>query len=564
MAFFLSNEYTQLELFAKSTQNAVGRVRLTGLEGEEIQEAGTENFRWLKYRLKKGGRYDLETEGCSISLAYLSGNQAAFEDGIVFLEQKEGEWQQVGKKELAGFNDRPFREQYHFTPFKNWMNDPNGLCWYKGYYHMFYQYNPHSQIWHNMYWGHAVSRDLIHWRHLPVVLEPQKEILEDKEKKGGAFSGSAWAEEEKVVFYLTRHLSRWDNGCVKRQYQVMMESSDMLHFTEEKIVIDGPPNPDISHNFRDPKLFTDPVTKEICMVLGSCEKGVPAVLLYRSRDMVNWKYQGSLLLERAPGILTFECPDAFFLDGYFVVLGAWMEHTDEQGRYQMTRCYVGRLEEGTMVVEKESWFDFGSNCYAVQSFEKDGKRIAVGWISDFYQECASAGDGPKGSMSIPRILSVKNGSLHMEPIPQIYNQMRECLGKAWEDNLSIEIPQGGNSYYAKIVLKEHSSAIFRLLLAKGEGSRLWLLSDGKSVRIFTEGTKTEEISFSAEVKVREIEIFMDRRVAEVYVNQGQAAGTKIFCCDRTDTIFQTDFEDTEEVKSVEVYKMESVWAIKEH
>lgn len=152
----------------------------------------------------------------------------------------------------------------------------------------------------------------------------------------------------------------------------------------------------------------------------------------------------------------------------------------------------------------------------------------------------------------------------MEPIPQIYNQMRECLGKAWEDNLSIEIPQGGNSYYAKIVLKEHSSAIFRLLLAKGEGSRLWLLSDGKSVRIFTEGTKTEEISFSAEVKVREIEIFMDRRVAEVYVNQGQAAGTKIFCCDRTDTIFQTDFEDTEEVKSVEVYKMESVWAIKEH
>ena len=239
-----------------------------------------------------------------------------------------------------------------------------------------------------------------------------------------------------------------------------------------------------------------------------------------------------------------------------------MKHRDCNGRYQMTRYYTGRLEKDRMVVQQEGWFDFGSNFYAVQTFEKDGKRIAVGWISDFYNEYEPVEDGPVGSIAIPRLLSIKKGMLNIEPVPQIYTQKRECLGKETEANLSIHIPGGGNSYYAKVVLKEQGSLKFRILLAKGKDSRLWLLSDGFSVRIFTEGTKTEDIGFSVEIRPWEIEIFMDRRVVEVFVNQGQTAGTKIFCCDRTDTIFQTDFEEVNEVKSVEVYKMESVWAIK--
>ena len=83
------------------------------------------------------------------------------------------------------------RPAFHITPYVGWMNDPNGLCWYQGYYHMYYQYNPHGQEWNNMYWGHAVSPDLVHWTHLPIVLEPQKEVLEQADMlKGGAFSGS--------------------------------------------------------------------------------------------------------------------------------------------------------------------------------------------------------------------------------------------------------------------------------------------------------------------------------------------------------------------------------------
>lgn len=573
MAHIRSGEYNQLEIFARNVQHAAGVVRLgrekgqreedkkEGKGSEVVKEASEESFCWMKFSLERNTTYDLTSEQCVISLAYLSGNEKAFEDGVLFLEQEGEEWKPVGKARLKEFNDTPLREQFHFTPFKNWINDPNGLCWYQGYYHLFYQYNPHGQVWHNMYWGHAVSKDMVHWRHLPVVLEPQKEILEDRRKKGGAFSGSALVLQDKVIFYLTRHLSRWDDNSPKKQYQVMMETRDMIHFTEERTVIEGPPSPDISNDFRDPKLFWDSSSEEYCMVLGSCVKEVPAMLLYRSRNLTDWRYCGPLLLEYSPGILTFECPDVFFLDGCLVAMGAWMEHRDSFGRFQMTRYYTGRLKGDRMEVENQGWVDFGSNYYALQSFEKDGKRIAFGWISDFYHEYTPAQNGPKGSMAIPRILSVKNGMLYMEPVPQIYQQKRECLGRAEQENLSVHSFNGGNSYYAKVVLKEGGAAKFRILLAENRDSRLWLLSDGQSVRIFTQGTKTENINFSAKVKAREIEIFMDRRVAEVFVNQGQAAGTKIFCCDRTDTIFRTDFEDTREVESVALYRMESVWAI---
>lgn len=83
--------------------------------------------------------------------------------GIRFLDPDSGDEMELGK-----WYDTSVREQYHFNPFMNWVNDPNGLCWFKGYYHLFYQSNPFGQEWNDMYWGHAVSRDLIHWTHMPM------------------------------------------------------------------------------------------------------------------------------------------------------------------------------------------------------------------------------------------------------------------------------------------------------------------------------------------------------------------------------------------------------------
>ena len=126
------------------------------------------------------------------------------------------------------------------------MNDPNGFCFYHGYYHLFYQFHPFSEEWDNMYWGHAVSQDLIHWVHLPVCMEPQQEILNHPELVGGAFSGTALIDDEqKMRLFFTRHIGKRKEPQNMREYQVMTESWDGISWERESRIIDGPEDEEI-------------------------------------------------------------------------------------------------------------------------------------------------------------------------------------------------------------------------------------------------------------------------------------------------------------------------------
>ena len=150
-----------------------------------------------------------------------------------------------------------------------------------------------------MYWGHAASPDLVHWTHLPVVLEPQKEVLEQADiRKGGAFSGSAVVLDDETVFYLTRHLGPMEDGEETVQQQWMTRSRDMLEFEPEKLVIGEHPV-GASFDFRDPKVLK--VGDVWYMVLASAVDGQAAILLYRSEDMEHWDYVKPLVTEPEEG-----------------------------------------------------------------------------------------------------------------------------------------------------------------------------------------------------------------------------------------------------------------------
>ena len=152
-------------------------------------------YRLVQLALPEKGTYRIRHKGIGLTQMYLSGGPDLMEWGIRFLDPDSGDEMELGK-----WYDTSVREQYHFNPFMNWVNDPNGLCWFKGYYHLFYQSNPFGQEWNDMYWGHAVSRDLVHWTHMPYVLEPQPDLWRDKEHKGGAFSGSAQVMGEQMFY----------------------------------------------------------------------------------------------------------------------------------------------------------------------------------------------------------------------------------------------------------------------------------------------------------------------------------------------------------------------------
>ena len=144
-----TGKYTRLEIFAKALQ-AGGSVRVISNDGE-CQEipAGQASYKWIQIPVEKNTEYEILCEECQVSICYLSGCENILDEGVCYLEQDENG--RFIRMRESDWYDSPIRETYHFTPWKNWINDPNGLCWFQGYYHMFYQFNPHSQKWSHMY-----------------------------------------------------------------------------------------------------------------------------------------------------------------------------------------------------------------------------------------------------------------------------------------------------------------------------------------------------------------------------------------------------------------------------
>ncbi len=553
MGNIYTDEYECLELFAKSREGKNGQIIVTGPDGENANyEAGIWQYRLLRIPLKRDSLYDVLPKDCDVSICYLSETEGILDKGVQFLEWVKGVWKKT--EDLKSWYQTPGREQYHFGPYKNWLNDPNGLCWYRGYYHMYYQANPHGQEWSHMYWGHAASKDLIHWVHLPYVLEPQEEILNAKDQKGGAFSGSAVVLDDRIRFYLTRHLGPQEDSEEETvQYQTMTESADSIHFDKEVRIIEKP-DETFSFNFRDPKVIWHEGRWE--MVIGTRVHNTPSIVRYQSNDGKEWQYAGILLEEKTEGVYTIECPDFFWLDGSMVAVGAWMFYSDEQRRFQPTFYYIGTYEEGKFTLEHKGLYDFAGNFYAVQSFEHEGRRIAIGWVSDFYNEHLPEENGAYGSMAIPRELQVKDGKLYRRPIKEIYSLLGQCYCNLEKQNVSVR-HLNRNSYYAKMEFSGETD--FEILLGKKEAEEIRLVRKGQDLYLAAKGVRSHFVTCVTRIEaLKKLEVFVDHRLIEVFVNDGEEAGTKLFYQEE-DGIFEAQFETEEQAEKIEIYEMKGIW-----
>lgn len=175
--------------------------------------------------------------------------------------------------------------RYHLAPPAGWMNDPNGLSWFDGYYHAFYQHYPWQPVWGPMHWGHARSRDMVNWEHLPIALAP-----EGPEDKDGCFSGSAVVDGNKLALIYTGH--KFDGEAKEEnlyQVQCLATSTDGVHFERQGMVLDTPLG---VHHFRDPKVWQE--GKSWYMVVGARVDDVGEVQLYRSQDLQHWQFASTL------------------------------------------------------------------------------------------------------------------------------------------------------------------------------------------------------------------------------------------------------------------------------
>ena len=329
----------------------------------------------------------------------------------------------------------PLRPQYHFLPAHNWMNDPNGPIFYRGRYHMFYQYNPQAAVWGNMNWAHATSPDMIHWTHQPIALSPTP----GGPDQDGVFSGSAVLDNGKPTVIYTgvappasRADLTLDDGHHKwKETQCLAVAQDDGLRTWKKLpqpVIPAPPPGMQVTGFRDPALWREGEKWMLILGSGTREKG-GVILLYSSHDLRSWTYLHPLVEGSPSGKDTanpvesgdmWECPDFFPIGNKHVLLISTMGKV---------RWKVGTYANQRFTPEKEGVVDWGSYYAAKTMVDRDGNRILWGWIPETRPDADLIDAGWAGAMSLPRMLSLNSqGELQSEVISAV-KQLRSHSAK---------------------------------------------------------------------------------------------------------------------------------------
>src|SRR6185503_11403082 len=296
------------------------------------------------------------------------------------------------------------RPEYHFTPPQNFMNDPNGLVFFDGKYHLFYQHNPFGNVWGHMSWGHAVSRDLIHWEHLPVALH----------EEGGnmIFSGSAIVDWQN-----TSGLGNDDNPPLVAIYtgHSEVEQNQNLAYSLDRgrtwMKYEGNPILSIgARDFRDPKVFWHKGTQKWVMVTALSDQH--KVRFDSSSDLKHWTHLSDFGPSGAvDGI--WECPDLFPLTAEGQPgLGKWVLKVDALkgtgAQYFIGEFYGTRFINDT-TDDQILRVDYGNDFYAAQSWsdEPNDRRIWIGWLNNWHYANLTPTSPWRGLFSIPRELHLR-------------------------------------------------------------------------------------------------------------------------------------------------------------
>ena len=359
--------------------------------------------------------------------------------------------------EKAHFSEiqRQERPGFHLSPAIGWLNDPNGFSFYKGEYHLFYQYNPYSTRWDAMHWGHWTSKDLIHWEYHEASFAP------DEDYETGVFSGTAITDKDgsHLIMYTADYTKAPDystdlsgkNG-VRRETQCIARGDGRQYqkFEGNPVISEKElPEEFTIEDFRDPKLWIGKDGKYYAVTVARKKSdNFGAALLFSSENAVEWQYLDTIRENDGSFGGMWECPDFFFLEGHPVLSLSVMNMKNTSPLFRNGNCtvaFVGEeakiepeqesivdLIEKTMKNAKPQALDLGFDFYAPQTMEKDGRTIMVGWM----QAPEAGGNAPEnakwyGQMSFPRELFFNGDRLCQRPISEIQ--------KLYIDTVELEI-----------------------------------------------------------------------------------------------------------------------------
>ena len=436
------------------------------------------------------------------------------------------------------------RPGFHLTPRTGWMNDPNGFSWYKGRYHMFYQYHPYESKWGPMHWGHAVSGDLLHWEYLPAALAPDEIYDMD-----GCFSGSAieLSDGRQMLMYTGVSRERQKYGLHREVQTQCIAIGDGVDYEkyEHNPVLDGRdiPEGDSRTDFRDPKIWRKEDGTYCCVIGNRPADGSGQILFYTSKDGFQWEFKSILASNYNRFGKMWECPDFFKLDGRWVLITSPQDMLPEGFEYHNgngTLCLIGDFDEEAGVFKEmySQSIDYGIDFYAPQTVvTPDGRRVMIGWMQN-WDSCGirSPEEHWFGQMSLPRELSIRNGRLYQTPVREL-DRMRcnkvEYMGvtvaeNVWLDGMKgrrvdMEVtvrPGDPENLYQKFAVRFAQNERYYTSLSFRPGESI-LKIDRKfsgSRRASIHQRRSLVNTVDGELKLR---VILDRFSVEVFVNDGE-------------------------------------------
>ncbi|WP_435358005.1 glycoside hydrolase family 32 protein [Emticicia sp. SJ17W-69] len=446
-----------------------------------------------------------------------------------------------------------YRPAYHYTPDKNWVNDPNGMVYLDGEYHLFYQYNPFGDKWGHMSWGHAVSKDLKTWKELPLAIP---ETMNADSSTTMAFSGSAVVDSlnttgffEKgvkngIVAIYTSHIDKKGQGLA--QHQSLAYSSDKGRTWK---FYDKNPVLDIGlKDFRDPSVFWHE-GKWRMIVVKPLEY---TAQIYESTDLKNWK-----LLSEYGKIGDYakiwECPSLFKVSidnsdkfKWISMISSANEDTDYVGM----QYFVGEFDGKTFTPDAQTGvlrIDYGKDFYAAVPFNNlptnDKNPTIMAWVNNWAYAIDISSEGRRGMFSMPRKLSLvnENGKFHLVQKPVYSDKIHtEVLTlKASELTEAKTFEMKSNSFRLTLTIDLANSKGFSIDLLKNSDEKSVLKYDIASQKLSFDRTKSGKVDFnktfpsiesmkvSPQNGIMKLDIFVDNSIVEIFANDGRAVLTDL-------------------------------------
>lgn len=414
----------------------------------------------------------------------------------------------------------PWRPAYHFMPPSGWMNDPNGTVFHGGYYHLFFQHNPYADCWHNLHWGHARSRDLVTWEHVPIALLPRPELGEKS-----FYSGSCQIDEHgrPMLFYTRVDI---DSEHSREQCAAISDDEmiDWSRHPANPLITVGDGCPPVKPNWRDPFVFETEARTFMVLSAQLTEEagGDFVVLLFEARDasLEHWEYRNVIM--RKPGYTFgfFECPNFFQVGDEWVLLAS---------PFKPVEYYIGSFDLETLEFTPRSHgtLDGGIDFYATNTATApDGRTVVFAWVRGFRK-----GHGWNGCLALPREISIDDdGAVVTRPVRELETLRRERVEGEPRTITETELLLSATTLLdtaeieCRFELGTASSVELRLLRSDDGRTGVNIVYDGDTLDVH--GTKIFYQTTSEDEAIT-LRVFVDRSVLEVFVDDGRASVTKV-------------------------------------